>query len=86
MANNGRDSEPLRDDLDAEGFVVPVIPAGSNGCGHPGTTAGGGTGTAWRVERTNAWLHSYRGLSVRWCHCSFMYAGLTYLSFIHLAL
>jgi len=40
----------------------------------------------WRVERTNAWLHCYRGLAVRWAYYPFMYVGLVYLSFIHLAL
>ena len=40
----------------------------------------------WLVERTNAWLHCYRGLATRWAYYSFMYVGLVYLAFIHIAL
>jgi len=40
----------------------------------------------WRIERTNAWLHCYRGVAVRWSYYSFMYEGLVYISFIHMAL
>jgi transposase len=40
----------------------------------------------WRIERTNAWLHCYRGLAVRWSYYSFMYMGLVHLALIHMAL
>ena len=40
----------------------------------------------WLMERTNAWLHCYRGLAMRWAYYTFMYVGLAYLSFIHMAL
>jgi hypothetical protein len=39
----------------------------------------------WVVERTHAWLQSYRGLAVRWSVYAFMHVGLIYLGFIHLA-
>jgi hypothetical protein len=38
------------------------------------------------MERTNAWLHRYRGLAVRWAYYSFMYVGLAHLGLIHMAL
>jgi hypothetical protein len=47
----------------------------------PGIVPGGSV-----IERTNAWLHCYRGLAMRWAYYPFMYVGLVYLSFIHLAL
>jgi transposase len=40
----------------------------------------------WVVERTHAWLQSYRSLAVRWSVYAFMHVGLIYLGFIHLAL
>jgi transposase len=87
VADKGHDADDLRDDLEAEGFV-PVIPHRRNRV-KPSRNDGRRLRRyrhRWRVERTNAWLHCYRGLAVRWCHYSFMYAGPVYLSFIHLAL
>jgi transposase len=87
VADKGHDADDLRDDLEAEGFV-PVIPHRRNRV-KPSRNDGRRLRRyrhRWRVERTNAWLHCYRGLAVRWCHYSFMYAGLVYRSFIHLAL
>jgi transposase len=87
IADKGHDSDPLRDDLEAEGFV-PVIPHRKNRV-KPSRNDGRRLRRyrrRWKVERTNAWLHCYRGLAVRWSHYLFMYAGLVYLSFIHMAL
>ena len=87
VADKGHDSDPLRDEVKAAG-CVPVIPHRKNRV-KPSRNDGRRLRRyrhRWRVERTNAWLHCYRGLAVRWCHYSFMYAGLVYLSFIHLAL
>jgi IS5 family transposase len=87
VADRGHDADDLRDDLEAEGFV-PVIPHRKNRV-RPSRNDGRRLRRyrhRWRVERTNAWLHCYRGLAVRWCHYSFLYAGLVYLGFIHLAL
>ena len=87
IADKGHDSDPLRDDLQEAGFE-PIIPHRNNR-----VKASRNDGRRlrryrrrWRVERTNAWLHCYRGLAMRWSHYSFMYVGLVYLSFIHLAL
>jgi len=40
----------------------------------------------WLIERTNACLHCYGAVATRWAYYSFMYVGLVYLSFIHMAL
>jgi transposase len=87
VADKGHDSDPLRDDLEAEGFV-PVIPHRNNRA-RPRRTDGRRLRRyrrRWKAERTNAWLHCYRALAVRWCHYSFLYSGLVYLAFIHMAL
>jgi IS5 family transposase len=87
IADKGHDSDPLRDELEAEGFV-PVIPHRKNRVRPP--RADGRRlrryRRRWVVERTNAWLHCYRGLAVRWAYYPLMYVGLVYLSFIHLTL
>jgi transposase len=87
VADRGHDSDGLRDDLEAEG-LCPVIPHRKNRV-RPSRNDGRRLRRyrrRWVVERTNAWLHCYRGLAVRWAHYSFMYVGLVYLAFIDLAL
>ena len=87
IADKGHDADGLRDALEAEGFV-PIIPHRRNRV-QPSRNDGRRLRRyrhRWRIERTNAWLHCYRGLAVRWSFYSFMYVGLVYLSFIHLAL
>jgi transposase len=87
IADKGHDSDPLRDDLEAEG-LVPIIPHRTNR-----VRASRNDGRRlrrycrrWKIERTNAWLHCYRALAVRWSHYLFIYVGLVYLAFIHMAL
>ena len=87
VADKGHDSDALRDELEAEGFR-PIIPHRKNRV-RPSRNDGRRLQRyrhRWRVERTNAWLHCYRGLAVRWSNYVFMYIGLVYLSFIHIAL
>jgi transposase len=87
IADKGHDSDPLRDDLEAE-ELVPVIPHRKNRV-KPSRNDGRRLRRyrrRWRIERTNAWLHCYRALAVRWSHNLFMYVGLVYLAFIHIAL
>jgi IS5 family transposase len=87
IADRGHDSDPLRDEVEAAGFV-PVIPHRKNRV-KPSRNDGRRLRRyrhRWLVERTNAWLHCYRGLAVRWAYYPFMYVALVYLSFIHLAL
>jgi transposase len=87
IADKGHDSDPLRDQVEAVG-LVPVIPHRSNRV-KPSRNDGRRLRRyrhRWLVERTNAWLHCYRGLAVRWAVYPIMYVGLVYLSFIHLAL
>ena len=87
VADKGHDSDPLRDEVEAAG-CVPVIPHRRNRKRPP--RADGRRlrryKRRWKVERTNAWLHCYRALAVRWSHYSFLYTGLVYLAFIHMAL
>jgi transposase len=87
IADKGHDSDPLRDELEAEG-LVPVIPHRRNR-----VRASRNDGRRlrrfrrrWKIERTNAWLHCYRALAVRWSHYLFISVGLVYLAFIHMAL
>ena len=87
VADKGHDCDGLRDELEAEG-LVPVIPHRTNRV-KPSRNDGRRLRRyrhRWVVERTNAWLHCYRGIAVRWAYYSFMYVGLVYLSFIHMAL
>jgi IS5 family transposase len=87
IADKGHDSDPLRDALQSHG-LEPIIPHRRNRV-KPSRNDGRRLRRyrhRWLVERTNAWLHCYRGLAVRWARHSFMYIGLVYLSFIHLAL
>jgi IS5 family transposase len=87
VADKGHDSDPLRDELEEEGFE-PVIPHRRNRT-RPSRNDGRTLRRyrrRWLVERTNAWLHCFRGLAVRWSYYPFMYIGLAYLSFIRLAL
>jgi IS5 family transposase len=87
VADGGHDSDPLRDELEAEGFT-PVIPHRKN---RTRPTRNDGRRLRryrhrWKIERTNAWLHCYRAVAVRWAYYPFLYTGLVHLSFIHLAL
>ena len=87
ITDKGHDSDPLRDDLEADGYQ-PIIPHRRN---RVKPTRNDGRRLRryrhrWKVERTNAWLHCYRGVATRWSYYSFMYVGLVYLSFIHMAL
>jgi IS5 family transposase len=87
IADRGHDSDPLRDEVEDAGFV-PVIPHRKNRV-RPSRNDGRRLRRyrhRWLVERTNAWLHCYRGLAIRWAYYPFMYVALVYLSFIHLAL
>jgi transposase len=87
VCDKAYDSDPLRDDLEDAGYT-PVIPHRKNRV-KPSRNDGRRLRRyrhRWRIERTNAWLHCYRALAVRWAYYSFMYVGLVYLSFIHMAL
>jgi transposase len=87
IADKGHDSDPLRDEVEARGCRT-IIPHRK---GRVRASRNDGRRLRryrrrWKIERTNAWLHCYRGLAVRWARYTFMYVGLVYLSFIHLAL
>ena len=77
IADKGHDSDPLRDELEAEGFT-PVIPHRKSRV-KPSRNDGRRLRRyrhRWVVERTNAWLHCYRGLAMRWSYYPIMYVGL----------
>jgi IS5 family transposase len=83
VADKGHDSDPLRDAMEDAQFI-PVIPHRKNRV-KPSRNDGRRLRRyrhRWLVERTNAWLHCYRGLAMRWAYYSFVYVGLAYLSFI----
>lgn len=87
IADKGHDSDSLRDKLEAAG-CRPTIPHRKNRV-RPSRNDGRRLRryrNRWVIERTNAWLHCYRGLATRWSHYSFMYDGMVYLAFIHMAL
>ncbi len=87
VLDRGHDADVLRDELEAEG-LVPVIPHRRNRK-RPSRNDGRRLRRyrkRWVIERTNAWLHSWRGLAVRWFHYSFMYVGMAYLVFAIMAL
>jgi transposase len=87
IADKGHDSDPLRDEVEENGYR-PIIPHRKNRV-KPSRNDGRRLRRyrrRWRVERTNAWLHCYRGVAVRWSYYSFMYVGMVYIAFIHMAL
>jgi transposase len=87
IADKGHDSDPLRDEVEEDGYAT-IIPHRKNRV-KPSRNDGRKLRRyrhRWRIERTNAWLHCYRGLAVRWSYYSFMYVGIVYVSFIHMAL
>jgi len=81
VADRGYDSDPLRDRLEEDGYQL-LAPHRRNR-----TQASRNDGRRMRryrrrylVERTNAWLHSYRRVIVRYEWWSYLYHG-----FVHLA-
>ena len=87
LLDKAYDSDPLRDELQGAGYE-PVAPHRRNRV-KPGRNDGRRFRRyrrRYRIERTNAWLHCYRGVAVRWSRDAFMYEGLVYISFIHMAL
>jgi IS5 family transposase len=86
VADRGHDSDPLRDEVEGDGYAT-IIPHRKNRV-KPSRNDGRKLRRyrhRWRIERTNAWLHCYRGLAVRWAYYPFMYVGIVYVSFIHMA-
>jgi transposase len=87
IADKGHDSDPLRDEVEDDGYRT-IIPHRKNRT-KPSRNDGRRLRRyrrRWRIERTNAWLHCYRGLATRWSYYSFMYVGTVYIAFIHMAL
>jgi transposase len=82
IADKSYDSDPLRDELAANGFIV-ISPHRRNRVKDP-TNDGRRMRRykrRWIIERTVSWMHSFRRLFVRHEYYSFLYDG-----FVHLAL
>jgi transposase len=82
IADKGYDSDPLREELAEDGFVL-LSPHRKNRTKAP-TNDGRRMRRykrRWKVERAVGWLHSFRRLLVRHEYFSYIYDG-----FVHLAL
>ena len=86
VADRGYDSDPLRDRLHDQGIDL-LSPHRKNR-----TKPARNDGRKMRryarryvIERTNAWLHSYRRLANRWEYYSFIYQGFVRLACIVIA-
>ena len=83
VADRGYDSDPLRDRLAADGYRL-LAPHRRNRT-RPSRND-------WRrmrrylVERTNAWLHAYRRVIVRYEWWSYLYHGFVHLACAFIAL
>src|SRR4051812_33445202 len=76
VADRGYDSDPLRDRLHDRGIGL-ASPHGRNRTKPPRNEGRkrGRYARRYVIERTNAWLHSYRRLANRWEYYSFIYQG-----------
>lgn len=86
IADRGYDSDPLRDRLNEQGIEL-ISPHRQNR-----TKPSRNDGRCLRryarryvIERTNAWLHSYRRIAQRWEFYSFIYHGFVRLACIVIA-
>jgi IS5 family transposase len=87
VADRGYDSDPLRDRLWADGYRL-LAPHRRNRK-RPRRNDGRRMRRYRRrflVERTNAWLHSYRRVVVRYEWWSFLYHGFVHLACAFIAL
>jgi transposase len=83
VTDRGYDSDPLRDELGADGIEL-LSPHRKNR-----TKPSRNDGRKMRryarryvIERTNAWLHGFRRIAHRWEYYSFMYHGFVRLACI----
>mgnify|MGYP003854854319 CR=1 FL=1 len=80
VADRGYDSEALRRRLRARG-ITPCIPRRKNARARPGRKPDlAGYRQRWVVERTFAWLGSFRRLVVRWERRAHLYLALLLLA------
>jgi transposase len=87
LADRAYDSDPLREELAADGFVL-IAPHRKNRK-KPPTNDGRKMRRYKRryvVERTFAWLHSFRGVITRFERSMARYDGLLELAFAFIAL
>ena len=79
VADRGYDSDPLREALADDGFTL--VAAHRKGRKRKPTADGRRLRRRWKVERSFAWLHSYRRVITRYERRMDLYDG-----FVHLAL
>jgi transposase len=87
LADRGYDSDPLRDHLAGEGFTL--VARHRRGRKRPPTADGRvcrRLKRRWIVERTFAWLHSFRRVVTRFEKCIKRYDGLVHLACAFIAL
>ena len=87
VADRGYDSDPLRDQLADDGFTL--IAPHRRGRKRPRTSDGRRLRRykrRWRVERTFAWLHSYRRVVTRFEKRIDLYDGFVHLACAFIAL
>jgi transposase len=87
IGDRGYDSNQVRADLSKKG-IMPIIPARSN---HRKATHQDGRALRrykkrYKVERTFAWILSFRRLTVRWERLDFMYDAFVHLACVILIL
>jgi transposase len=87
IADRGYDSDPLRDRLQEQRINL-ISPHRTNRT-RPSRNDGRSLRRSARryvIERTNAWLHSYRRLANRWEFYSFIYHGFVRLACVIIAI
>lgn len=77
LADRGYDAEHLRIALSERGIEPRIVKRRRPG---EGRTRDPQVAQRWTIERTNAWLHAFRRISVRWERRPELY-----LAFAHLA-
>ena len=81
IGDKAYDSDPLREELDKDGFIL-ISPHRDNRT-KPPTNDGRRLRRyqrRWTVERTFAWLHSYRRIVIRYERSIGIYDGFVYIA------
>jgi transposase len=77
LADRGYDAEHLRHSLTERGIEPRIVRRRLPGRGRARDPQ---TRQRWTIERTNAWLHSFRRVSVRYERRAELYLALTQLA------
>jgi transposase len=77
LADRGYDAEHLRESLRARGIDPRIVRRRRPG---EGKARDPQVRERWTIERTNAWLHAYRRIAVRWERRADLYLALVRLA------